>query len=62
MTLGYVALSVFPIIKVTSAASFALKISLLIIGANVVGALIFPNARRQRATGNARSGSFARIA
>jgi glutamate:GABA antiporter len=49
MTIGYVILSVFPIIKVASAESFALKISLLIIGANVVGALIFLNARRQRA-------------
>jgi amino acid transporter len=48
MTLGYVVLAVFPIIKVASAASFALKISLLIIGANVVGALIFLNAQRQR--------------
>jgi amino acid transporter len=51
MTLGYVVLSVFPIIQVTSAASFALKISLLIIGANVVGVLIFLTAKRQRATG-----------
>jgi glutamate:GABA antiporter len=48
MTLGYVALSIFPIIQVTSAASFAIKISLLIIGANVIGALIFLNSRRQR--------------
>jgi hypothetical protein len=52
MTVAYVGLSVFPIIQVTSAATFALKISLLIIGANVVGALIFLNARRQRATGS----------
>ncbi len=48
MTLGYVVLAVFPIIKVASAASFALKISLLIVGANVIGALIYLNARRQR--------------
>jgi glutamate:GABA antiporter len=48
MTLGYVVLSLFPIIKVTSAASFAFKISLLIIGANAIGALIFLNATRQR--------------
>ncbi len=48
MTLGYVVLAVFPIIKVASVASFALKISLLIVGANVLGALIFLSARRPR--------------
>lgn len=45
MTLLYVGLSVFPIIKVASVATFALKISLLILGANVLGALIFLTAR-----------------
>ncbi len=48
MTLLYVALSVFPIIKVASVASFALKISLLIVGANVVGVVIFLTARARR--------------
>ena len=48
MTLLYVALAVFPIIKVASVTSFALKISLLIVGANVVGALIFYGAQRRR--------------
>jgi len=48
MTLLYVALSVFPIIKVESVATFALKISLVIIGANVLGACILLSARRRR--------------
>jgi len=48
MTLLYVGLAVFPIIKVASATSFALKISLLIVGANVVGVLIFLSAQRRR--------------
>ena len=51
MTLLYVALSVFPIIKVASATSFALKISLLIVGANVVGVLIFLAASHSSAVG-----------
>ncbi len=48
MTVLYVTLSVFPIIKVESVATFALKISLLILGANAVGAFIFISARRHR--------------
>jgi len=48
MTLLYVALSVFPIIKVESVATFALKISLVIIGANVLGGCILLSARRRR--------------
>lgn len=48
MTALYVTLSVFPIIRVASVATFALKISLLIIAANAVGALIFISARRSR--------------
>jgi amino acid transporter len=47
MTLLYVGLSMFPIIKVESVMSFALKISLLILGANVIGAMIFLTARRR---------------
>jgi hypothetical protein len=46
MTLLYLALSVFPIIKVESVAIFALKISLVIIASNVVGVLILYSARR----------------
>ncbi len=48
MTLLYVTLSVFPIIKVESVTTFALKISLVIVGANLVGAGIFVTARRRR--------------
>jgi len=49
MTLLYVALAVSPIIKVASVTSFALKISVLIVCANVVGALMFLTAQRGRA-------------
>ena len=47
MTLLYVVLSVFPIIKVDSVATFALKISSVIIGANLIGAAIFAAAQRR---------------
>lgn len=46
MTLLYVILSVFPIIAVASVATFALKISLVILAANVLGAAIFVAGRR----------------
>ena len=48
MTGLYVILSVFPIIRVASVATFALKISLLIVAANAVGAIIFISARKRR--------------
>jgi amino acid transporter len=48
MTVLYVVLSVFPIIKVESVATFALKISAVIIGANVVGGAILVAAQRRR--------------
>ena len=48
VTALYVVLSVFPIIDVTSWLSFAIKISGVVIGLNVVGALLFWNARRHR--------------
>jgi glutamate:GABA antiporter len=41
MTLLYVTLSIFPIIKVESVAGFALKISLVILAANLLGVGIF---------------------
>jgi amino acid transporter len=47
MTLLYVALSVFPIITVASVASFALKISLVIVAANLLGIAILVSARRK---------------
>jgi len=49
MTVLYVALSVFPIISVASVASFALKISLVIVAANIVGVAILVSARRRHA-------------
>jgi amino acid transporter len=52
MTLLYVALSVFPIISVGSVAGFALKISLVIVGANIVGIAIFVSARRKARSEN----------
>ncbi|HKW12491.1 MAG TPA: APC family permease, partial [Gemmatimonadaceae bacterium] len=47
MTVLYVVLSVFPIIAVRSVASFALKISLVIVAANVIGVGILASARRR---------------
>jgi len=49
MTLLYVALSVFPIIKVDSVAVFALKIALVIVVANLLGVAILVSARRRAA-------------
>ena len=52
MTLLYVTLSVFPIINVGSQASFAAKISGVIITANIIGAGIFLIAERRRRRAN----------
>jgi amino acid transporter len=49
MTLLYVALSIFPIIKVESVATFALKISLVIVVMNLAGVGILVSARRRSA-------------
>jgi amino acid transporter len=49
MTLLDVVLSVFPIIKVESAMTFALKISLVIVGANLGGIALLVSARRRSA-------------
>jgi amino acid transporter len=55
VTLLYVVLSIFPIIDVTSWLSFALKISAVVIGLNVVGAALFFAERRRRESVIARS-------
>ena len=47
MTLLYIGLSVFPIIKVESVTTFALKITAVIVVMNVVGAAILVTARRR---------------
>jgi hypothetical protein len=47
MTVLYVVLAVFPIIKVASVAVFAAKISLVIVVANLVGVAILESARRR---------------
>jgi amino acid transporter len=49
MTVLYVVLSVFPIIKVESVATFALKIALVIVAANALGVLILVSERRRLA-------------
>ena len=49
MTLLYIGLSVFPIIRVESVATFALKISLVIVVMNLVGIGILVSARRRSA-------------
>jgi amino acid transporter len=47
MTLLYTVLSLFPIIRVTSVASFALKIMLVLVGLNLVGVGILVAGRRR---------------
>jgi amino acid transporter len=49
MTVLYVALSVFPIIQVASVATFALKISFVIVVANAIGFGLYVSARRREA-------------
>jgi nitrate reductase NapE component len=49
MTLLYIALSIFPIIKVESVATFAFKVSAVIVVMNLVGIGILVSARRRRA-------------
>ena len=50
MTLLYVVLSVFPIIKVESVSTFALKITLTVVAMNLVGIGILLSARKRAAT------------
>jgi glutamate:GABA antiporter len=47
ITLLYTVLSLFPIIAVASVASFALKISLVVVGLNLVGVAILVGSRRR---------------
>jgi len=47
MTVLYVALSIFPIIQVASVATFALKISLVIVAANAIGLALYASASRR---------------
>ncbi len=49
MTILFIVLSVFPIIKVESVAAFAFKISLVIVIANALGAMILISSRRRSA-------------
>jgi len=49
MTALYIVLSVFPIIKVESVSTFALKITLMIVAMNLVGIAIRFSARRRSA-------------
>ena len=49
ITLLYVVLSIFPIIDVTSWASFGVKISAVIVGANLVGYALYTVGRRAAA-------------
>jgi uncharacterized membrane protein len=54
MTVLYIVLSVFPIIKVESVSTFALKITLLILAMNVVGIGILRSADRRGASATVR--------
>ena len=49
MTALYIVLSVFPIIKVESVLTFALKITMMIVAMNMVGVAILFSARRRSA-------------
>ncbi len=49
MTVLYVALSIFPIIEVSSVATFAFKISLVIVVANAIGIALYISARPRTA-------------
>lgn len=60
MTLLYVALSVFPIVKVESQGAFAAKIASVIIAANIIGAAIFGFAERKRASHRAQTAAGTR--
>jgi hypothetical protein len=53
-TVLYVALSIFPIIDVPSWLSFAVKISGVVIGLNLLGALVYATGRGRVATATAR--------
>jgi hypothetical protein len=55
MTMLYIVLSVFPIIKVESVSTFALKITLLIVAMNVVGIGILLSARQRSAAAAAKA-------
>jgi len=48
MTLLYVALSIFPIVKVESQLLFAVKIATVIVAANIIGVSLFIFAERKR--------------
>jgi hypothetical protein len=48
VTLLYVVLSIFPIIDVASWWSFAMKISGVVVGFNLVGVALYWNAKRRR--------------
>jgi amino acid transporter len=54
MTVLYIVLSVFPIIKVESVSTFALKITLLILAMNLVGIGILRSADRRGASATVR--------
>lgn len=61
-TILYVALSIFPIIDVPSWQTFAVKISSVVIGLNVLGVLVYAagGRRRDRSSATAGEGEFAR--
>jgi membrane associated rhomboid family serine protease len=50
MTLLYAVLSIFPIIDVQNAVSFTAKVSGVVIGINVAGALYFWHAKKRKQT------------
>jgi amino acid transporter len=60
MTLLYVALSVFPIVKVESQGAFAAKIIAVIVGANMIGATIYLFAGRRRRADRVRAAATTR--
>jgi hypothetical protein len=55
MTVLYIVLSVFPIIKVESVSTFALKITMMVVAMNLVGIAILLSAGQRSASAKARS-------
>jgi hypothetical protein len=60
MTVLYIVLSVFPIIKVDSVSTFALKITMMIVAMNLVGIAVLLSARQRPANSAAAAPSIPR--
>ena len=50
MTLLFIALAVFPIVKVKSDLAFTIKVTTVVVVANIVGVLLFAAGKKRRAS------------